>query len=71
VATAYGREIVNDQEPQDWRDWIPEAHQLVEAWEAGSNARLLSTREVLDLAERLARAMHNAYALGAKACRGG
>jgi hypothetical protein len=50
--------------PEDWRDWIPEAHRVIEEWEADTRIRMLLTQDILSLAERIARALHNAYERG-------
>ena len=49
---------------EDWRDWIPEAHRVIEEWEAGTQSRLLSMREAIELSERIARALQDAYKRG-------
>jgi hypothetical protein len=54
-------------EPDDWRDWIPEAHRVIEEWEADTRIRMLLTQDILSLAERIARAMHGAYERGRSA----
>jgi hypothetical protein len=56
---------VNSQSaPEDWRDWIAEAHRVVEEWESATSVRMLSMRDSVALAERIARALHSAYQRG-------
>ena len=50
--------------PEDWRDWLAEAHSVISAWERDGSTHILSTRESILLAERIAKAMHVAYVRG-------
>lgn len=49
----------------DWRDWLPEAQHVVEAWESTSSRRMLSTGEATLLIQQIAHALHAAYLRGA------
>jgi hypothetical protein len=49
---------------EDWRDWIPEAHQMIEEWEAETKLRMLSTHDATRLAEGIARALQAAFERG-------
>lgn len=49
---------------EDWRDWILDAHRVIEEWEAQTNGRMLSMREAIELSERVARALQRAYERG-------
>ena len=50
--------------PEDWRDWIAEAHRVVEEWESATSVRMLSMRDSVALAERIARALDSAFQRG-------
>jgi hypothetical protein len=50
--------------PDDWREWIFEAHRVIEQWEAETRIKMLLTQDVVSLAERIARALHSAYERG-------
>jgi hypothetical protein len=50
--------------PEDWRDWIPDAHHLIEEWEADTYSRMLSISDAIQLSERIARALHDAFERG-------
>jgi hypothetical protein len=52
---------------EDWRDWVPEAHQVIEQWEAETRLRMLSMHDTIRLAERIAKALHAAFERGARA----
>jgi hypothetical protein len=56
--------VTQQSVPEDWRDWIAEAHRVVEEWEASTSARMLSMRDSVALAERIARALHSAFQRG-------
>ncbi len=57
--------FVNPQTaPEDWRDWIAEAHRVVEEWESATSVRMLSMRDSVALAERIARALDSAFQRG-------
>ena len=51
-------------QPEDWRDWIPDAHRVIEEWEADVKGRMLSMRDSLALVERIAKALHRAFERG-------
>ena len=52
---------------EDWRDWVPEAHQIIELWEAETKLRMLSLHDTIRLAERIAKALQAAFARGKQA----
>jgi hypothetical protein len=53
------------EEYEDWRKWIAEAYRLVSAWEAAEpSRRLLSVSAAAELAETIARGLHDAFERG-------
>jgi len=48
----------------DWIDWLTEAHAIIAEWERAQHRPLLQVIEASDLAERIARALAQAFARG-------
>jgi hypothetical protein len=52
-------------EHNDWGEWLSEAHQVISDWEhARGRGLLLGVAEASDLAERIARALVQAFERG-------
>jgi hypothetical protein len=51
-------------QPEDWRDRIPDAHRVIEEWEANTRGRMLSMRDLHALAEHIAKALQDAFERG-------
>lgn len=69
MANLHAHESTQDEalrapRPEDWRDWIPDAHRIIEDWEADTKGRMLSMRDSLALAEHIAKALHAAFERG-------
>jgi hypothetical protein len=56
--------VYKSPQPEDWRDWIPDAHRLIEEWESDTTSRMLSIRDAIQLSERIARALQQAFERG-------
>ena len=69
MANLYAHESSHEEalrapRPEDWRDWISDAHRVIKEWEADTKGRMLSMRDSLALAEHIAKALHEAFERG-------
>jgi hypothetical protein len=50
--------------PREWRDWLPQAEALIHEWSELHVSRSLSTSQVDDLTQCIARSLHRAFQCG-------
>jgi hypothetical protein len=50
----------------DWMEWLSDGHNVIKDWEAQSQRSLLSVADAAILAERIARALRQAYERGVR-----